>query len=141
MNTPPSLNLVAHAWREFFETIPVKVTKNLDNHVKGRHSVYVQEILLKYSEGEKKFYYVGRSSRPARRANEHKHELRRCKTTTFVGKSIIYTPEIAQGVLEVHMHLWVHTGDMDLETANAKEKSLSDELTRDFGDMVLTRPR
>lgn len=142
MNIPPSLNLVATAWREFFETIPVKVTKDLDKHVKGRHSVYVQEILLKYNDGgERKFYYVGRSARPAKRANEHKHELRRCKTTTFVGKSVIYTHEVVQGLAEVHMHLYVDTGDMDLDVANAKEKSLSDELTRDFGDAVLTRPR
>ena len=137
---PQSLNSVAQQWRDFFEVIPFTVTKSLDGHIDGCHSVYVQEITFRRTIGDITFFYIGQTINPSTRANDHKSELKRCKTTTFVGKSILYSSELVEGLTAVDMHLYVHAGGLTSADARIGEKTLAAELTELHGDAVLTRP-
>lgn len=139
-NLPPSLNSIAAAWRKFFEKIPFTLTKDLDVHIEGTHSVYVQEIILRRKTGDLTMYYVGQSADPASRANKHKHELQRCRTTTFIGKSTLFSPEIMTGLKAVDMHMSVQISGLSLYEAKIQEKMLAAVLAEEHGTAVLTRP-
>jgi hypothetical protein len=138
---PPNLNDVAQLWREYFEAIPFTVSKILDKHILDKHSVYVLQILFQREAGASQLVYVGRTRDPSQRANDHKSELKRCKATTFIGKSVIYNSDVMQGVQSIDMILTVACGGLTDDESKIREKELTVTLKSIFSDdIVITRP-
>jgi hypothetical protein len=142
---PPNLDTVAAQWREYLADVPLTShVLNLEAHVEGKFSAYeVSFHFIKYEESAR-VYYAGMTSRdPTKRASEHKSELKRCKTTTFVGKSALYSAKYLDGVQSIEMTLTVRASGLDTKAqAEEAEKALSAELERLYGkEAVLTQPR
>jgi hypothetical protein len=136
---PLSLDDAANAWKLFLRDIECVSTQDIERHIKGTHSVYVQHITLVAAETTT-FYYVGQTTRPHLRPSEHKSELRNCKTTTFTGKSVLYSPQVMYGLRQIKLHFAVIDSGLTRELAQDGEKALADTLRLEFGRKVLTNP-
>lgn len=137
--TPPSLNACAEIYATHLNSIPVEMEVLDVLHQAGDHSVYVLTIDLS-GPLEKRYYYVGHTKDvPKKRASTHKSSFRNCRVSTFVGTSVLFTPELLN-VTRVKMTLAIAIGGMARQEAKAKEKELSGKLRLLHGNAVLTRP-
>lgn len=138
--TLPSLNEVCEGYARHLNSIPVDMVVHDALHESGHDSVYIQTIDLYRGADFTRSFYVGRTRDcPRQRAAKHKSSFRNCRISTFVGTSGLFTPELLD-VTRVAMTFTIAVGGLDLNTAKAKEKELSEKLRLLHGDAVLTRP-
>jgi hypothetical protein len=143
-NLPPSLDSVANQWREYIQNnVDVSITKNVDKHVPGMHSVYHLEVQFKNEDVvQQVMHYAGRSGDPKSRANKHKSDVCICAATTRTGKSKLYDEKYFKGVTNIQLNFTVVQGGYDLLGVKMAETALSDQLKRRFGEeAVLTSPK
>lgn len=143
LSIPQGLDDVANEWRKYIaENVTVNMTTDFSAHQQDTHSTYHMTIAFNKLDGPLVMHYAGRTGDPSGRASAHKSELKRCKTTTRTGKSVLYTAKYFEGVSVVDMHLKIHKSGYTLPEVLDAEKALADELKRLFGEeAILTRPR
>jgi len=140
---PVCLDGVAREWRRYIEeNVEIITTSDLTKHVDNTHSVYRMQIMFNKPDGVRSMWYAGMTGNPRARISQHKSELKNCKTTTFTGKSVLYSDEYFGGVstVEIDFHV-IHSG-MTRDEAKAGEAVLSEALVDQYGrDHVLTSPK
>jgi hypothetical protein len=143
LSLPPSLDAVADHWRQYIDqSVVLRVTHDFSRHIEGTYSIY--HITFTFVKDEPLVvHYAGMTQNPTTRRDQHKSELKRCKSTTRTGKSKLYCSKYFEGVSQVDMHFNViDSGFFTLDQVKNAEKALSDELTRLYGkEAVLTSPR
>lgn len=142
LRLPPDLDGVADQWREHFDKhVTINLVKDLDLHVPSSHSIYMMTLTFHKEDHSRLVYYAGQTTNPNVRANTHKSELKCCKTTTRVGKSVLYSGEYMNGVRVIDMHFRVQDSGFTKDEALKAEKALAEDLVRLYGeDLVLTKP-
>lgn len=140
---PPALDTVADEWRRHIEqTVQLNVTHDFSKHVEGTYSVYHMSFTFQKDEPVV-VHYAGMTQNPKTRRDQHKSELKCCKSTTRTGKSKLYCDQYFDGVSQIDMHFTViESGFTSLDHVKIAEKTLANDLATRFGkDSVLTTPR
>jgi len=149
MTNAPNIGIdaLARQWREFFSTVKFdSVVENDHLHVRGALNVYRLTMSFHRTIGDRIFLYAGQTGggltrTPRVRLNEHKNRLRRCSTTTFVGNSALYDPDLVEGLTGIHLRLSVMLGGLTAAEAKAQETALALRMLKEWGpSVVLTRP-
>lgn len=140
--TLKSLNDSALDWKRYIKDVEfVVVQKSLDLHQPGLHSLYEVDFVL-FGDEIHLFKYIGTTSRKkiAQRLNEHLSEFKNVRVTTFNSKSKMFNMRYMRGLRQVNIHFNVIEGGLAPDAAKHKEKAVSNEMKRLFGDYVLTDP-
>jgi hypothetical protein len=115
-------------------------SKDLTKAVPGTISVYIVTfVALTASGAQRRRYYIGQG-RAEERADAHKSEYLRCKTTTRTGKSKLYCAGFLSDVLEQRMEFLVHSSGYTSQEAKEVERRVSKLLIEIYGDEVITKP-
>ena len=140
---PVCLDDVARAWRQHIEkNVQIVTHSDVSKHMNGTFSVYCMQITFHKPDGPRTMWYGGMTGNPRARISQHKTELKNCKTTTFTGKSVLYSPEYFENVALVEIDFKVVHSGMASAEAKAGEAVLSETLVSQHGrDKVLTRPK
>jgi len=140
---PVCLDGVAREWREHIEkNVEIVTNSDLTKHVDGTQSVYRMQILFHKPDGVRSVWYAGMTGNPRARISQHKSELKNCKTTTYTGKSVLYSEEYFGGVSTIEIDFSVVHSGMTKEEARAGEAVLSEALVSQHGrEHVLTSPK
>lgn len=143
LDLPVCLDDVAASWRSYIENnVEIITTSDLSKHEVGTHSVYRMKITFIKPEGNKVMWYAGMTGNPKARVSQHKSELKNCKTTTFTGKSVLYSKEYFENVEQVCIDFEVIHSGLTATEAKAGETILSETLAMLFGkESVLTSPK
>lgn len=135
------LNELCTGYSKLMESIPITQVVHGHLHVQGANSVYVLQLDFYTDDECKSYWYVGCTSiAPSQRASQHKTSLRRCRVTTHVGLSALFTPALAN-VTRIEMNFTVVYGGLSIAQAKVQEKELSTRLKLLFCDSVLTNPK
>ena len=138
---PQDLDLNADSWSAAVKAIPfLGYEKDFSKEIPGTLSVYVVTFVAITDKGmERKRYYIGQGN-AQERANAHKSEYLRCKTTTRIGKSKLYREAFLGDVTSQYMQFEVKASGFTTATAKDMERQVATEMTELYGDDVITKP-